>query len=273
MLLEAVLAQFNGSAKKQSELTGVSIRRGYVGLSTPIAYDFANKFAVTARDAYEHGCSYNGLPYPNPILECPFGLMLLYDEIWFLSRALCPKNMQHLPYVHFVLDTNYVESIMHKCVDYGDPGFKQIEIEQCIAFSLPLLDVNQSLQDIPFNWDTHLGNRSEIFMISNQPMLGLAATIETVMVDLVHLSHIDVDNIELVTNRFTTPIVEKLTVGSTALPTDDASNFASLAELVLLDRIPNYLSAEGPYHECIEEARTDGFLCDFRKWIVSRPSA
>lgn len=248
------------------------MRRGYVGISTPIAYDRANTFSVTARQAYEYGCSYNGIPYPNPVLECPFGLMLLYDEIWFLSRALCPKNMQNLPYVRFVLDTDHVESVMHKYVDYNDPGFKRIGIEEYCDLSLSVPDVKSALRDIPFDWNATLADRSEIFMISGQPMFGMAAKIEAVMVDLVHLSHLDVNDIELVTNRFTTPIVEKLTVDSSALTTEDASNLASLAELILLDRIPNYTSAEGPYHECIEEARDDVYLGDFRKWIAARPN-
>jgi hypothetical protein len=247
------------------------MRRAYVGVSTPIAYDRANEFSVTAREAYEHGCSYNGLPYPNPVLECPFGLMLLYDEIWFLSRSLCPKNMQDLPYVRFVLDSNHVDSIMHKYVDYNDPGFKQIDIEEYFQLSQTIPGITSSLNDIPFDWDAAVDDRSEVFMISNQPMFGMVAKIEAVMIDLVHLSHLNVGDIELVTNRFTTPIVERLTSAASAMSTDNASNLASVAELVLLDRIPNYLSIDGPYHKCIEEAREDKYLGDFRNWIASRP--
>jgi len=247
------------------------MRRAYVGVSTPIAYDRENRFSVTAREAFEYGCSYNSIPYPNPILECPFGLMLLYDEIWFLSRSLCPKNMQDLPYVRFVLDSDHVESIMNKFVDYDDPGFKQIDIEEYVQLSHAVPGITASLNDIPFDWDAAVGDRSEVFMISGQPMFGMVAKIEAVMIDLVHLSHLNVGDIELVTNRFTTPIVERLTSVDSAMSTDNASNLAALAELVLLDRIPNYLSVDGPYHKCIEEAREDKYLGHFRNWIASRP--
>ena len=39
---------------------------------------------------------------PNPILESPMGLLILYDEIVFLCRSLCPDNMRALPYVKYV---------------------------------------------------------------------------------------------------------------------------------------------------------------------------
>jgi hypothetical protein len=32
---------------------------------------------------------------PNPILDSPFGLMLLYDELWFLTKDLCPTNLRN----------------------------------------------------------------------------------------------------------------------------------------------------------------------------------
>ena len=41
-------------------------RIAFLGLSGPIAYDYKNKLDAV---------------YPNPILEAPLGLMVLYDEL------------------------------------------------------------------------------------------------------------------------------------------------------------------------------------------------
>ena len=88
--------------------------------------------------------------------------------------------------------------------------------------------------------------------------------------DMIYMSHLDIAGLELVANRFTTPIVERLTAESrNSRPI--ASNRAALVERILIDRIPNYLSSEGPYHPCVEEAREDRFLVDFRKWVASMP--
>ena len=38
-----------------------------------------------------------------PILDNINGLVLLYDELWFSSRCLCPTKVQQLPFVHFIL--------------------------------------------------------------------------------------------------------------------------------------------------------------------------
>jgi hypothetical protein len=40
---------------------------------------------------------------------------------------------------------------------------------------------------------------------------------------------------------------------------------AKLVEFLVINNIPNYLSPEGPYHPCVEEARDNPFLKDFGK--------
>ena len=68
-------------------------RIAFIGLSTPLFYDYRNPASKAISDL---GSS------PNPILDSPFGLFLLFDEIWFLCRSLCPQNMRDLPYVKFL---------------------------------------------------------------------------------------------------------------------------------------------------------------------------
>jgi hypothetical protein len=50
----------------------------YIALSGPIFYDYKNMLKW---------------PYPNPVLEAPLDLMILYDEIIFIDEIVCPKSM------------------------------------------------------------------------------------------------------------------------------------------------------------------------------------
>lgn len=67
-------------------------RRAFLGRFAPAFYDEANPHQVYGHDR------------PNAVLENAVGLMLCYDELWFLSRDLCPADMQELDFVQFVSD-------------------------------------------------------------------------------------------------------------------------------------------------------------------------
>ncbi|WP_190218564.1 hypothetical protein [Streptomyces griseosporeus] len=73
------------------------MKRALVGLSGPIGFDYANLSTVPLPN---HSQGFQ----PNPILENTTGLLLCYDEVWFLTRDLCPVDMQSLPYVKFIED-------------------------------------------------------------------------------------------------------------------------------------------------------------------------
>ena len=62
-------------------------KRLLIGASSPVGFFYAR--------SDEKG-------RPAPILESPLSYCLLYDEIWFLSRQVCPYNMEELDFVHFV---------------------------------------------------------------------------------------------------------------------------------------------------------------------------
>ena len=133
--------------------------------------------------------------------------------------------------------------------------------------------IQDHLTDLPFDWDVRLGANSNVFMLSNQPLFGIAGSFEAVLIDLIHLSYLDVENIEFITNRFSTPIAECL-IAETRFGVgkiNKTTNQTLLAEDVMASRVPNYLFQDGPYHPCVEEAREDPFLSYFREWIAARP--
>src|SRR5690242_9801153 len=69
-------------------------RIAYVGLSSPIFYDYSRLGKP----------SENEMDSPNPILDGSFGLFMLFDEIWFISRNLCPQNLRRAPFVRFLFE-------------------------------------------------------------------------------------------------------------------------------------------------------------------------
>lgn len=69
------------------------MRTAFIGMAGPVAYDY-NKTLSSFIDG--------GWDVPNPVLEDVSGLAILYDELVFLSRDLCPVDMQHLHFVRFL---------------------------------------------------------------------------------------------------------------------------------------------------------------------------
>lgn len=63
-------------------------RIGYIGLSSPIAFDYSNQASRTSNDTTTYSS-------PNPIYMGGLGMLLLYDELWFLCESLCPENMRN----------------------------------------------------------------------------------------------------------------------------------------------------------------------------------
>lgn len=251
------------------------MRRAYIGLSSPVAYDYSNKFRVGISPDVDfkpeplYAVGYNGLPYPTPILESPFGLMLFYDELWFLSRALCPPDMQNLPYVHFIFETDYIENVYGKYVNYESKSVSNVIKNEYFNITVPHKGVIENIKNsFPINWDAKLSDSSEIFMVSNMGCFGHSGKLESLLIDLVFMSHFGIPNLELITNRFTDKMLEHL-----SYETLEHSNLATAIEPILIDNIPNYLNKNGCYHPSIEEARSDQFLSDFRNWLSTFPKS
>ncbi|MDR4492421.1 MAG: hypothetical protein R2685_16250 [Candidatus Nitrosocosmicus sp.] len=76
-------------------------RVAFVGLSGPTGYDYKN---------YQDKKSI----IPNPILEAPLGLMVLYDKILFLHPSVCPKSMLKLLLIEFLSEKKILMNILKK---------------------------------------------------------------------------------------------------------------------------------------------------------------
>jgi hypothetical protein len=228
-------------------------RIAYVGLSTPVGYDYLNQASRTKADISSS---------PNPVLDSPFGLFLLFDEIWFLTRSLCPDNLRSAPFVKFLDEINDFTFINDLQVNRMVKELSKIEREMYDQdIQLGRINCETVIKNLDVDWEIGLDNHTHGLKLGDG-ILGGNPTLDNLLFDMEIIKLLDEDNIELITNSYTQSWFES-----------EKGNFREMefAETIIIDNIPNYLTSKGPYHPCVEEARDNSFLKDFRKWITSQP--
>lgn len=218
-------------------------RIAYIGLSYPLLYDYRNYATPTKNDLSDS---------PNPIIESPLGLMILYDELWFLCESLCPNNMRGLSYVKFV--DKMFEDLYY---EEADSFIENVSIKRDEHKALSYDDI---LNMMNLNGDRRyiLDNHSHSIKIgpvarsANCTDANLAFDIYIFMA----LQERSENNLELLSNSLY--CMNKF---------NSSIKNANVTERILIPNIPNYLSTDGPYHPCIEELRNNQYLKDYRTWI------
>lgn len=217
-------------------------RIAYLGISYPLLYDYVHMARSTQNDLSDS---------PNPIIESPLGLMILYDELWFLCESLCPNNMRKLPYVKFV-DRMFPDIYLGG----ADEFHTGITFERGWEVSLSYGDILRLMKLERWNG---LDNHTHGLEISDIKISANSSE-DKFLLDLYVLSALQEqssDTIELVSNS-----LHRLK------NVPEINKEATLTEKILIRDIPNYLTVDGPYHECMEELRGHEYLRDFRKWII-----
>ncbi|PFE08589.1 hypothetical protein [Bacillus cereus] len=231
----------------------MSKRIAYVGLSTPVGYDYKNMASRTKVDTSTS---------PNPILDSPFGLFLLFDEIWFLTRSLCPQNLRYAPFVKFLDEINQIPFVNQVEIEQM---YKEIREKENSMYEQGIYDRRENFDKVikrvaagrEYGIDNHT-HRLQIGDVS----LGGNPTVNNLLFDMEVINRLNNPNVELVTNSFT----------QTWFEGTEMTHFEiEMAEALVIDNIPNYLTLKGPYHPCVEAARENNYLKDFRKWISKRP--
>ena len=116
-------------------------RIAYIGISYPLLYDYRHQASKCANDLSSS---------PNPIIESPLGLMVLYDEILFLCRSICPNNMRNLPYVKFV-DELYPDFYFGGILELANEMESSITINTSLSYD----DIVKALNVEGWGADTH----------------------------------------------------------------------------------------------------------------------
>lgn len=232
------------------------MRIAYVGLSSPVFYDYRITASKTASDDYSS---------PNPILESPFGLMLLFDEIWFLCKSLCPENMRGLPYVKFLDETKLLPSFKNQKYSELHNIEEQILNSKGIRLKRKVVSYDFVRKNIGIYWDAAADTHTHDLTIAGEKF-SASARVENLFFDMEIVHHLSVatkHEVELITNSFSENLLE--TAENPVLKT-------KLAEVLTIDNVPNYLTPTGPYHPVIEDVRDNPYLKDFRKWVVGQKS-
>lgn len=225
------------------------MRTGFAGLSTPIFYDYKQPVGTPA----DVGTS------PNPILDSPMGLFLLFDEIWFLSRSLCPQNMRTLPYVKFLDESGALPPLQD--IQVPDLSEKISSDAQFSArydrFQGSFSVYQENVKRVGVHWEAATDNHSRSFKIGSTTRSGNSISLENLFFDFEVVKRLG-HGVELITNTFSQRWLDD--------PNSPVLK-ARLSEVLVVDDIPNYLTPQGPYNPCVEEARENQYLKAFRKWI------
>ncbi len=203
--------------------------RAYVGLSTPIAFDY-KAYHAEKRD------------YPNPLLEAPLGLFLMYDEIWFLDPFVCPYNVadHELEYVKFVTDRYELSDVIELDLEPPKPGPSEYFWE----------DWNGIVRNIaPF---AQADNHSKVYVAGVVPD---SRSPRNVAIDQTVAATLD---LELISNTPTSGWLRSVFVPQAGM---------HLTERLVSNRVPNYQSAEGPYFDGLDDLRRLPHLRRFRKKV------
>ena len=221
------------------------MRIAFIGLSTPVFFDYGTPASRTRADVQSS---------PNPILDSPFGLMLLYDELWFLCRSLCPENMRGLDFVRFVDEEGMLPEI-----DDLDPWAlakeRAPEIDEMYERRAGFIGMPDP-RALRIDWDAKADNHTHSLRIGPLTVSANAGDPRLILFDLEVVRRLARSGVELVGNTWSQGLLD---VRNTAPP-------EALVHALTIDRIPNYQMRLGPYHPVIAEARSDRFLVDFRRW-------
>jgi hypothetical protein len=227
-------------------------RLAYIGLSSPMFYDYTHSAQKVTSDASSS---------PNPILDSPAGLIIGYDEIWFLCRSLCPQNMRQLPYIKFLDDTDLLKGFTVTSSEIGELTSSCFTSEQMHYHQKAFSQYKDYVKATGVNWVDGVDNHSHELNIKPLASKFSANSMraELVLFDLAIVAHLG-RGFELVTNSFTQRLLT---------PLREVSRNKAGAKLISL-RFDNYQSKKGPYHPIYDELRANPYISDFRKWIAKQ---
>ena len=224
-------------------------RIAFIGTSYPVLYDSTRRVK-----------SYGHIGTDHPVLDSPNGLVILYDELWFLCKDLCPIKMQGYSFVKYV-------DKMYPNIDY----MALFKVAYPLGDRVHYRDENHTLEakykkekeiinSLRLDWYSATGFSFLSSVCVGTRYFPAETTAEAYLFDLLiatELRHITHENIEVVSN-IRTPVI-------------DEENYAKdvmLTEKIIVHNIPNKIEVYGPRLDGILELRESVYLSDFRKWVI-----
>lgn len=184
---------------------------------------------------------------PAPILESPLSYLLLYEEIWFLSRQLCPYNMEKLDFVHFV-----DEELMPKGM--AADAMPQSVIRDYGTFPWELWN-NVIQATIGKRW--LFDNHARTLKFGELDLLPSPGRYECLLVDRLIATEFDMDLVENSVNAAWSKDLDEHTLKTT------------VSEKLLASSLSSMQTIDGPWHPVINDLRSDSLLKAYRRRIDS----
>lgn len=231
------------------------MRIAYIGLSSPLAYYYDHHRNFTALQEWHW----------NPIIESPVGLVTLFDEIWFLHRALCPLTMRREPFVRFLNEdsdiTELIQPFAKSIRDRDDPEFgaRMEELDEVVSEQTQMFaDTIRLASGMVPGRECPIDCHSHMMRLGDTPLSGSSWSSRHLAFDLLaveQLSGTTSNRVELVTNTFTDACLP-------ACPTTGPET--EVTHEILVSRIPVLQTREGPVLEGIGRVRNNDYLAAFR---------
>lgn len=210
-------------------------RKAFVGFSTPFGYDYKVS---------------TGQSKGNPVLEAPTGLLILYDEIWFVHEDVCPLNLRDKEFVHF-LDIEKLPEIDDKTLEMlGHIEYKDFE------WSWELWHNVVENNSVDRRVDQH-HRHIELGEISTTPQP------DNPVNAILDLNLSIFNKMDLISNTVTAHAMGSRL--ETLINTQ--SNANHLVKKIISNSIPCCQLKEGPYIEYIDDLRKSKYIKSFRDKI------
>jgi hypothetical protein len=218
------------SVPKVGKMPAQTSKKLVIGVSSPVGYFYAR--------ASEKG-------HPAPILESPLSYFLLYDELWFFSRQICPYNVEGLDFVHFVDEELQPKGLPKDAIAQNEKGpagpFQWEAWNRVIEAS------------IGRRWNYH--NHAWPLQFGEGTLLPTPGHYENVLVDRFLAAEYKMDLVENTANA----------IWSKEL--DERSLQMTISEQLLGARVTSLQTIDGPWHPVIKDLRNDGLLKSYRQHI------
>jgi hypothetical protein len=230
--------------------------KAFVGFSSPVGYDYVNQALICDSDQSDS---------PNPVIVGSTGILLLFDEIWFPCRSICPQSMRNLDYVRFVSDER--------------PDIKlDFEVSRAASENL---SSQVSINDLHregyggfiqsyYGADGGVDNHTHSISFLGENVTG-SPTVRNFALDLHLLDQMDGDFVHILnglTGRMAFPD------GFGFLYNPHENRAIQIADrTITIASIYDVTGPSGPYHPVLEELRNHSYLRSFRAWARGEASA
>ncbi|WP_138438232.1 hypothetical protein [Marinobacter alexandrii] len=236
-------------------------KEAFVGLSSPIFYDYQNVAPKAPNDDRSS---------PNPVIENAIGLAIFYDEIWFVCESLCPASLRGQSNVKY-LDKDLDPVVARSAVDIlslenENQSLLHTVGETARANFTGYWDAVKKAGTYWENEEPRMDNHTHGLNIFDKNLRASSNDPEIIVNDLECAKFLRMD---LSLNTFNVNIYNKLYPNQFD-PLAQAAENTICSNAIINCRVNNAISKAGPVDKIYDYASTSPTAKDFRRYIEDR---